>query len=90
MPTSAETGLPYFTGGTWNVVAAPAGTPREIVDRLNVALNKALKDATLRERLKQLGIETVDDSSPASTRVFVEPEIVTWRDVVQVADPKED
>ena len=85
VPTSAEAGLPNFTGGTWNVVAAPAGTPKEIVDRLNVAVNKALKDATLRERLKQLGIETVDTSSPASTRAFVEAEIVKWREIVKLA-----
>jgi tripartite-type tricarboxylate transporter receptor subunit TctC len=90
VPTSAEAGLPDFTGGTWNVVAAPAGTPKEIVDRLNVAVNKALNDAPVRDRLRQLGIETVDDSTPASTRVFVETEIAKWRDVVQLAGIKVD
>ncbi len=90
VPTTAEAGLPDFVGGTWNVVAAPAGTPKEIVDRLNVAVNKALKDATVAERLQQLGIEAVDDSTPASTRAFVEAEIVKWREVVRLAGAKVD
>ena len=90
MPTSAEAGLPDFTGGTWNVLAAPAGTPREIVDRLNVAVNKTLKDTAVHERLRQLGIEMVDDSTPAATRAFVEAEIIKWREVVQLAGAKVD
>jgi len=88
--TSAEAGLPDFTGGTWNVLAAPAGTPREIVDRLNVAVNKTLKDTAVHERLRQLGIEMVDDSTPAATRAFVEAEIIKWREVVQLAGAKVD
>jgi tripartite-type tricarboxylate transporter receptor subunit TctC len=64
---------------------APAGTPREIVDRLNVAVNKALADPTVTERLKQLGIEKVDDSTPASTGVFIKAEIKKWREVVKLA-----
>jgi len=71
-------------------VAAPAGTPDDIVDRLNVAVNSALKGAAVQERLQQLGIETVDDSTPASTRAFVEAEIVKWRDVVQLAGARVD
>jgi len=90
VPTSAEAGLPDFGGGTWNVVAAPAGTPREIVDRLNVAVNKTLKDTAVHERLRQLGIEMVDDSTPAATRAFVEAEIIKWREVVQLAGAKVD
>lgn len=90
VPTTAEAGLADFVGGTWNVVAAPAGTPREIVDRLNTAVNKALKDATVAERLSQLGIEAVTDSTPASTRAFVEAEIAKWREVVKLAGAKVD
>jgi hypothetical protein len=40
--------------------------------------------------LPQLGIEAVDDSTPASTRTFVEAEIVKWRDVVQLAGTQVD
>jgi tripartite-type tricarboxylate transporter receptor subunit TctC len=85
IPTTAEAGLPDFVGGTWNVVAAPAGTARTIVDRLNASVNKALVDPVLSERLKALNMETSDAPSPASTKAFVEAEIVKWRDVVEIA-----
>jgi tripartite-type tricarboxylate transporter receptor subunit TctC len=90
VPTTAEAGLPDFVGGTWNVVAAPAGTPKEIVDRLNVAINKALASETVADRLRQLGIEAVIDSTPASTRAFVAAEIAKWREVVRAAGAKVD
>ncbi len=90
VPTTAEAGLADFVGGTWNVVAAPAGTPREIVDRLNAAINKALVGETVADRLRQLGIEAVTDSTPASTRVFVAAEIAKWRDVVRATGMKVD
>ena len=83
VPTSAEAGLADFVGGTWNVVAAPTGTPKEIVDRLNAAVNRTLASETVAERLRQLGIEAVADSTPASTRAFVAAEIAKWRDVVR-------
>ncbi|MBN9535473.1 MAG: tripartite tricarboxylate transporter substrate binding protein, partial [Alphaproteobacteria bacterium] len=88
--TTAEAGLPDFVGGTWNVVAAPAGTSTEIVGRLNAAVNTALRDAKVGERLRQLGIEAVTDSTPASTRAFVEAEIAKWRAIVKMAGAKID
>ncbi|MGE0853769.1 MAG: tripartite tricarboxylate transporter substrate-binding protein, partial [Hyphomicrobiaceae bacterium] len=90
VPTTAEAGLTDFVGGTWNVVAAPAGTPRKIVERLNAAVNAALKDSTVAERLRQLGIEAVVNSTPATTRAFVEAEIIKWRGVVKLAGAKVD
>lgn len=90
VPTAAEAGLADFVGGTWNIVAVPAGMPKPIVDRLNTAVNKALASATVAERLQQLGIEAVTDSTPASTRAFVTAEIAKWRDVIRVAGAKVD
>ena len=90
VPTSAEAGLADFVGGTWNIVAVPAGTPKLVVDRLNAAINKALVSPTVAERLQQLGIEAVTDSTPASTRAFVTAEIAKWRDVIRAAGAKVD
>ncbi len=90
VPTAAEAGLANFVGGTWNIVAVPGGTPKPIVDRLNTAVNKALASATVAERLQQLGIEAVTDSTPTSTRAFVTAEIAKWRDVIRVAGAKVD
>jgi tripartite-type tricarboxylate transporter receptor subunit TctC len=85
VPTMAEAGLPDFVGATWNVVVAPAGTPVRIINKLNAAVNKALKDPTTAERLKRAGIDVVDDSTPASTAAFIASEIAKWRDVVKLA-----
>jgi tripartite-type tricarboxylate transporter receptor subunit TctC len=90
VPTAAEAGLADFVGGTWNIVAVPAGTPKPIVDRLNAAINKALVSPVVAERLQQLGIEAVTDSTPASTRAFVTAEIAKWRDVIRAAGAKVD
>ncbi len=90
VPTTAEAGLADFVGGTWNVIAAPAGTPKEIVGRLNAAINKAFEGPMVAERLRQLGIEAVTDSTPASTRAFVTSEIAKWREVVRLAGAKVD
>lgn len=90
VPTAAEAGLADFVGGTWNIVAVPAGTPKPIVDRLNTAINKALASSVVAERLQQLGIEAVTDSTPASTRAFVTAEIAKWRDVIRAAGAKVD
>jgi tripartite-type tricarboxylate transporter receptor subunit TctC len=90
VPTMAEAGLPDFIGATWNVVVAPAGTPQPIVDQLNAAVNKALKDPKTAQRMVQAGIDTVDDSTPASTAAFIKSEIAKWRDLVKLADAKVD
>ena len=90
IPTMAEAGLPDFVGGTWNVVAAPAGTPKEIIEKLNAAVNKALADPTLGERLKALNMEASDASTPASTKAFIEAEIVKWRALVTLAGAQVD
>jgi tripartite-type tricarboxylate transporter receptor subunit TctC len=90
IPTTAEAGMPDFVGGTWNVVAAPAGTAVEIVKRLNAAVNKALADPTVAARLKSLNMEASEASTPAGTKVFIEAEIVKWRALVELANARVD
>ena len=82
--------MPDFIGATWNVVVAPAGTPQPIVDKLNAAVNKALEDPATAKRMVQAGIDTVDDSTPASTAAFIKAEIAKWRDLVKLAGAKVD
>jgi tripartite-type tricarboxylate transporter receptor subunit TctC len=90
VPTLAEAGLPGLESGTWNVVVAPAGTPRDIVDRLNAVVNGVLKTPDMSARLRQLNMEPADDLSPADTKAFIEAEIVKWRAVVELAGARID
>ena len=90
VPTMAEAGMPDFIGATGNVLGAPAGTPQPIVDKLNAAVNKALKVPATARLMVQAGIDTVDDSTPASTAAFIKAEIAKWGDLVKLADAKVD
>jgi tripartite-type tricarboxylate transporter receptor subunit TctC len=62
-PTVASSGMPGFLFNSWFAVMAPAGTPREIVARLNAEILKALADPDVREKLRDQGL-TVRGSSP--------------------------
>ena len=88
VPTFAEAGMADFEVGTWNVVMAPLGTPKAIVERLNAALNETLRDPGIRERLTKLGIAPVDDSTPASTAETVTREIAKWAKAFEVSGAK--
>ena len=90
LPTIAETGLQGFEAYTWNMFFAPAKTPRHIVDRLNRQINAAATDPATRARLDGLGVEVVDDSTPASLRNFVPGEIAKWSKVFKEAGVKVD
>jgi len=59
LPTVAESGAPGFSDGIWIAMAAPAGVPRPIVERLSVEIAKALQAPDVRARLAQLGAQAV-------------------------------
>lgn len=82
IPTAHESGLPGFEVSVWYGFAAPAGTPKEIVSRLNAEFAKALHDAKVTERLDTLGLSVVADS-PEHFAKFVAAEAAKWRKVVQ-------
>lgn len=85
VPTLLEaTSLPLEVG-TWNVVMAPAGTPKDVVDRLNAALNATLKKPAIQDRLAGYGINPVIDSTPASTAKFVESEIAKFHSAFKLS-----
>jgi tripartite-type tricarboxylate transporter receptor subunit TctC len=63
VPTVASSGLPGFQFNSWFTIVAPAGTPREIVARLNAEIVKALADSGVREKFRDQGL-TVRGSSP--------------------------
>jgi tripartite-type tricarboxylate transporter receptor subunit TctC len=73
VPTVAET-LPGFEAYEWHGVFAPSGTPPEIIAKLNAGLNTVIKQPDVAERLKQLNVET-SQNTPEEFRVFVASEM---------------
>ena len=63
VPTISESGLPGYVVNNWYGVFVPAGTPPEIVDRLNVEINKALDAPDAKKRLLDAGIEAAPGKS---------------------------
>jgi tripartite-type tricarboxylate transporter receptor subunit TctC len=59
VPTVAESGFPGFEASGWNALVAPAGTPREIIDKLNAAANAFLKSDAGRQQLDKMGITAI-------------------------------
>jgi tripartite-type tricarboxylate transporter receptor subunit TctC len=84
IPTAAEAGLPAFTVANWFGLVAPAGTPREIVDKLNAAVVKALANAQVRERFTVQGGDPVGNS-PAEFGKLIRDEIPRWAGVIKSA-----
>ena len=87
VPTTKEAGLPEFQVSAWNALFAPKGTPKEILDKLSDALNKALDDEGVRKRLLDLGsdIPQGDRRGQAGLAKLVDSEIARWTPVIQAS-----
>jgi tripartite-type tricarboxylate transporter receptor subunit TctC len=74
LPTLAESGWPGFDVSTWQAVLAPAGTPREIVQRLNAEIVKVMTTAEMKERFLSFGTD-VATSTPDELGQFLKSEV---------------
>ncbi|MBB5223576.1 tripartite-type tricarboxylate transporter receptor subunit TctC [Amaricoccus macauensis] len=88
VPTIAET-LPGYETYTWNALFAPAGTPPEIVAKLNAAALAAVADPKVAERMDEFSAQIVG-SSPEELAAHVEAEMAKWKPVVEGANIKAD
>jgi tripartite-type tricarboxylate transporter receptor subunit TctC len=86
-PTMTEAGVPDFVSGTWSGIIAPAGTPKEIVDRVAAEAKKALADPELKRKLDDQGIVPMG-STPDEFKAFVTEEIARWKKVATDANIK--
>jgi len=82
-PTMAEAGVPNYEATAWFALFAPAGTPREIVMRLNAAAGRALDTDEVRERLAPQGSAELTGGPPELLGALVKSEIVKWARVVK-------
>lgn len=83
LPTMNESGLQGFELLGWIGLLGPAGTPREIVDRLNGEVNKMLA-ADIRQRLTELGLDAVG-GTPEQFAAFIRQDIAKYAKIVKVA-----
>jgi tripartite-type tricarboxylate transporter receptor subunit TctC len=88
-PTLAESGYPDLTGGSWQGVFVPAGTPKEVVDRLLPAVLQTMQTQDVVSRLNNGGVEVVT-SSPAAFAEFVAAETRKWARVVKESNATPD
>jgi tripartite-type tricarboxylate transporter receptor subunit TctC len=87
VPTVAEAGGPALEGSTWVLFLAPAGTPREAINRLSMELAKILASSEVRERFEKLGIEATG-TTPEQAARFLDVEIAKWAKVITTAGVK--
>ena len=81
VPTASESGLKGFTVSSWNALAAPARTPKNVIDRLNKDALAAVNAPDVRKKLHDLNVEA-QASSPEQAAELLASEIRRWGDVI--------
>jgi tripartite-type tricarboxylate transporter receptor subunit TctC len=85
LPTIAEAALPGYDAGVWYAFVAPAGTPKEIVSKLNAEILRAAANPEFKALLQRSAIEPVG-STPEELGKFIKAELVKWARVVKEAN----
>ena len=85
VPTFAESGLPSYDASSWNGISVPAGTPRAIVDRLNVEIVKIMRTPGTFDRLAADGTSPTG-STPEEFAAIIKAEQAKWGKVVREAN----
>ena len=84
LPTLSESGLAGFDVTSWYSIVAPAGTPPEIIARLQAEFGKALREPDVREKLTALGAEPIANT-PAEFAAMIKTETAKWSEIVRSA-----
>lgn len=84
LPTMVEAGIKGYESSTWYGLVAPAGTPAELINRLNTEVVAGIKSPDLNERLIREGADPVGNS-PAEFAKYMQSEIDKWRKVIRAA-----
>jgi tripartite-type tricarboxylate transporter receptor subunit TctC len=84
VPTVAQAGLAGYDVASWNALAAPAGTPAEVIARLNRAAHEAVASVEVRERLGKLGMRLAA-GTPAELQALLASEVARWGEVIRRA-----
>ena len=79
VPLLEQLGMKGATMTSWVIMIGPRGIPAEIIARLNKAINDAISEADVRERLLKAGIETYPPASPAETGAYLKQDVERYR-----------
>jgi tripartite-type tricarboxylate transporter receptor subunit TctC len=85
IPTIAEAGVPGFAVAGWFMLAAPAGTPAPVIEKLHGELKSILAASEMKDQLIKLNLIAMNTPSLADMQTFVKSEIVRWAEIVQRA-----
>lgn len=89
VPTMIESGLPGFEVVSWYGFFAPAGTPRRAIDQLNAAINDAVRDPKVQERMARINMEPAG-GTPEELDRFLHAQIKRWGDAIRAANVKQE
>ncbi len=84
VPTIQETGLADFTAGVWFGIVAPAGTPQDIISRINRIVNAFLASETIKRAALPLGMRIIG-GTPAEMQAYMAREAARWAPVIEAA-----
>jgi tripartite-type tricarboxylate transporter receptor subunit TctC len=82
VPTIAESGFPGFNVLTWNGLMAPAGTPKDIIDKIGGEIGRAGKDPQFVARLEQYGADPLSNT-PEEFSALIATDLAVWSDVIK-------
>jgi tripartite-type tricarboxylate transporter receptor subunit TctC len=81
----ADQGVAGFDAASWQMVVAPAATPKDVVERLHAEIKAFMVQPEVKEQVFKMGLLPVDTPSVANLQIFVRTEIAQWSKVVQQA-----
>ena len=84
IPTMEEAGLAGYDTGTWGGILAPKGTPKDVITKLNVGINKALADPEVSRKLADVGISVLG-GPPEAFGEYIKAETARWAKVAKAA-----
>jgi tripartite-type tricarboxylate transporter receptor subunit TctC len=79
----ADLGVPGFEAAAWQMVVAPAGTPKPVVDKLHAELKAIMAMPDTRQQIEKIGLVPVETGAPEELQRFIESEITRWGNVVK-------
>ena len=89
IPTIAESGYPGFEAGTWYAFLAPAGLPREVLNKLSTDIINVTQQADVRTRFAGMGVDALG-TTPAQLTAIMHAELEKWTRVIRAANIKAD